>query len=54
MYGSGDMDHNRQNVLLFWTIFALLAPPNNSKKTPGDNIILHMCTRSDNHMMYGS
>ena len=24
------------------------------KKTPGDIIILHMCTTNDNHMMYGS
>ena len=24
------------------------------KKTPGDIIILHMCTINDNHMMYGS
>ena len=24
------------------------------KKTPSDIIILHMCTRNDNHMMYGS
>ena len=37
-------------------------PPNNPKnqnfekmkKTPGDIIILHMCTINDNHMMYGS
>ena len=39
-----------------------LLPPNNPKyqnfekmkKTPGDNIILQMCTINDNHMMYGS
>ena len=24
------------------------------KKTPGDIIILHMCTMNDNQMMYGS
>ena len=24
------------------------------KKTPGDIIILHLCTINDNHMMYGS
>ena len=24
------------------------------KKTPGDIIILHVCTINDNHMMYGS
>ena len=45
----------------FGLFFALL-PPNNPKnqnfekmkKTPGDIIILHMCTVNDNHMMYGS
>ena len=46
----------------FGQCFALL-PPNNpenqnfkkmKKKTPGDIIILHMCTINDNHMMYGS
>ena len=42
-------------------IFALSAPwqPGKSKlwknkKTPGDTIILHICTINDNHMMYGS
>ena len=37
-------------------------PPNNPKnqnfekmrKTPGDIIILHLCTTNDHHMMYGS
>ena len=24
------------------------------KKTPGDIIILHMCNKNHNHMMYGS
>ena len=41
--------------------FFTLLPPNNlknqnfakMKKTPGD-IILHMCTINDNHLMYGS
>ena len=42
--------------------FFKLLPPNNPenqnfekmRKTPGDNIILQMCTINDNHMMYGS
>ena len=42
--------------------FSALLPPNNPKnqnfeimkKTPGDIIILPMCTINDNHMMYGS
>ena len=48
----------------FWPFFALLQPPplplpnkaekQNFEKTPGDIIILHKCTISDNHMIYGS
>ena len=46
----------------FGIFFVLLPPPNNSKNqnfekmkiTPGDIIILHMCTINDNHMMFGS
>ena len=52
MYGSWDMEHDRQNFY----------PPNNPenqnfekmKKILGDIIILHMCTINENHMMYGS
>ena len=57
MYGSQDMEHNRQNI---WTIFALLTPNNlknknfqKMKKTPGGIIISHMCAINDDHMMYG-
>ena len=50
------------DFLSFWTNFCPFAPPNNPKyqnfeklkKTPGDIIILRMCTINDNHMMYGS
>ena len=47
----------------FWPIFCPFTPPltvqkNNfflkKKKTPGDTIILHMCTENDDQMMYGS
>ena len=32
MYGSRDMEHNKQNFLLFWTFFGLYPlPPNNLK-----------------------
>ena len=42
--------------------FLVLLPPNNlgnqnfekMKKTSGNIIILHMCTITDNHIMYGS
>ena len=45
----------------FWLFFALLpsnSPKNQNfekiKKTPGDIIILHMCTKNYDQMMYGS
>ena len=51
MYGSWDIEHDRQIFLSFWTLFLPFYPPNNpkyqnfekTKKTPGD-IILQMCT----------
>ena len=65
MYGSRDMEHDRQNFLSFWTIFCSLpqptppppSPPRNPenqnfegmKKTSGD-IILHMCIINNDHM----
>ena len=55
MYGSWDMEHNRQNFFSFWTVFWPFYPHNNPenqnfkklKKTPGDIIILHMCAIND-------
>ena len=65
MYDSGDMEHNRQIFFShFGPFFALLhpplLPPNNPenqksekmKKTPGDIIILHKCTKYHDHMRY--
>ena len=62
MYGSCDIEHNRPNFLLFWTIFCpftLLKTKKikilkKMKKTAGDIIILHKCTINTNHMMYHS
>ena len=62
IYGSWDMERDGRNFLSFWTIFFLFTPLTTweikilkkSKKTPGDIIILHMCTINDNHIMYGS
>ena len=61
MHGSWDMERDGQNFLSFWTIFCNFTPLKTWKikilkkweKIPG-NIILHMCTINDNHMMYGS
>ena len=63
MYDSWDMEHDRQNLFSFWTIFCPFTPPltpynpenqnfEKIKKTPGDIIILHKCTINDNHIWY--
>ena len=65
MYGSWDIESNGQTFLSFLTIFhPFNAPPppsylknqnfEKTEKTPGDIIMLHMCTMNDNHMMHGS
>ena len=60
---------NQDNVMYFFLEFFIILghfsptdPPNNPKnqnfekmeKTPGDIIILHLCTTNDNHMMHHS
>ena len=57
MYGSLDIESNRQNFLSFWTIFCLTLTTQKTKfkkmkKIPRNIIILQMCTINDNHMMY--
>ena len=61
MYGSWDTEWNRQNFCHFGPFFALSAPwqPLNQnfkieKKTFRDIIMIHICIRNDNHMMFGS
>ena len=66
MYGSLDMERNRQNLFSLWTILCPFNPltnqklkkmkkiQKNKKNTPGDIIILNKCNINDNHMMYGS
>ena len=63
MYGSWDMVPDRCNCYFsFWAIFALLLPlkpkkskfSKNKKKIPEDMIILHMCAKNYDQMMYGS
>ena len=62
MYGSWDMECNRQNFLSFWAIFCPFILPNNPKnqnfekmeKVPVDIILLDMCTINENYVMYGS
>ena len=61
MYGSSDMDHDRQHFLSFWTIFCPFTPLTTQKikilkkgkKHLKIIIILQMCTINESHMMYG-
>ena len=61
MYGSWDLKYKGQSFLSFWAIFCPLTLQTSpkikilkSKKTPGDIIILHLCTTNNNCMMYCS
>ena len=69
MYGSWDMEPNRQNVFVILGHLLSLYPTNNqknqnfeknekkktkNKKKSGYIIILHQYTANNNHMMYGS
>ena len=62
MYGSWDIECDRQNILLFWTIFCPFTPlttwkikilkklkKKQKKQTLRDIIILHMYTINDKH-----
>ena len=59
MYGSRDMEHDRQNFLSFWTIFCPFPPLTKlknqnfekMKKTPGVIVILHKCTKNYDHLV---
>ena len=60
MYGSWDMKCDRQNSLSFFIIFCPFTPNSPKikilkkwKKVPGDIIILHMCAKNYDQMMYG-
>ena len=55
------MEWDRQNLLSFWVTFCPFSPLKiqkikilKLKETPGDIIILHICTINGNHMMYSS
>ena len=62
LYCFWDMASDRCNCyFLFWATFCPFTPPNSPKNqnftkmknTPGDIIILHMCTKNYDQMMYG-
>ena len=63
MYGSWDMVRDGYNYFSFWAIFCPFVPltaqkikikNKKTKKTPGDIIILHMCTKDYDQITYGS
>ena len=62
MYGSWHIEHDRQIFLSFWTNFCPFTILKTQKikilkkwkKTPGDIIILHKCTKNHDHMLYCS
>ena len=62
LYSSWDMARDRCKFFSFWPIFCPFCPPNSpknqnlikKKKTPGDIIILHKCTKNRGHMLYCS
>ena len=62
MFGSWDIEHNRQNFLPFRAILCPFTPITTQKikilkiwkKTPGGLIILNMSTINENHIMYES
>ena len=61
IYGSGNIRCDRQKFSTFWAISCPFSPLKTGKikiltlkKTPGDIIILHICTTNDNHMMHSS
>ena len=60
IYGFWNIRSDRHKFLSFWVIFCPFSPLTTQKikilklkKTPGDIIILYICTINDNHMMYG-
>ena len=62
IYGSWNIRRDRQKILSFWTILFTFTPLNTKKiksfekmkKTLGDIIILHKCTKSHDHMLHCS
>ena len=62
IYGFSDIKCNRQNFFVILDCFLPFYPfnkPKNQdfeklKKVPGDIIILHMCTKNHDHMLYCS
>ena len=64
IYSSWDIKHDRLKLVILGHFSPLYPPPplktqkikilGKMKKIAGDKIILHMCTKIHNHMVYGS
>ena len=63
MYGSWENECNKQHFFVILDHFLQFYPPNNpknqnfeklKKRTPGDIIMLHKCTKNHDHMLYCS
>ena len=58
MYGSWDIEHDRQNLLSSWTIFCSFTTQKikiwKTEENSGDIIISHKCTKNHDHMLYCS
>ena len=61
MHGYRDMEHNKEFFVILDYFFPFYSPNNpknqnfkKMKKTPGHIIILRMCTKNYDQMMYGS
>ena len=61
MYAYLDMECDKQFFVIlsyFWLFYPTIDPKNKNlekmKKTPGDIILLYLCTINQDHMMYGS
>ena len=62
MYGSWDMEQDGQTIFVILNLFSPVYSPYNLKnhnfekikQTARDYIILHMCNRNENHVMYDS
>ena len=62
MYGSWDIEHDRQRLFVILDYFLTFYIPNNlenqnlkkNEKNPGYIIIVPLCITSEDHIMYGS
>ena len=54
IYSSWDIKHDRLKLVIFWPFTPLKTQKIRNLNFVGDIVILHMCTKNHNHMIYGS